>query len=251
MSTNLHVTAARADRPLSVGMIVPTTNSVNEAEWRSVLPASIRLHLARMALHEDSGTEAGQERLLNDLRDTIPVLSEAGIDVLAYCCTAGSMLRPLERLSGFMSSLAGVPSVATAPALVQACRAIGIERVALATPYHDALNEHEIAFLEGNAISVCGAKGLGIGAGGPHEYVRIARVPQSAILDHVRSVDRSDAEAVLVSCTDFPTFGLIEQLEHELGKPVISSNSATLWAVLRAAGRNDAIPDLGQLLRSG
>lgn len=241
---------AKDHRPLSVGMIVPPTNSVNEAEWRSVLPANVRLRLTRMVLHEDSATEAGRERLYDDLRACIPPLSAAGIDVLAYCCTAGSMVNPPERLAAFMSSLAGVPAVATAPALVHACHALGIARVALATPYHDALNDHEIAFLEDNGIAVCAAGGLGIGAGGPHEYVQIARVPQKVILDHIRSVDRADAQAVLVSCTDFPTLGLVARLEEELGKPVITSNSATLRAVLRAVGRRGTIEGIGRLGRA-
>ncbi len=238
---------AKVDRPLRVGMIVPPTNSVNEAEWRSVLPAKVRLRLTRMALHEDAGTEAGRERLYDDLRERIPILSRAGIDVLAYCCTAGSMVNPLDRLAAFMSSLAGVPAVATAPALVHACRSLGVVRVALATPYHDALNAHEVAFLEGNDIAVCAVEGLGIGAGGPHEYAQIARVPEKAILDHIRSVDRADADGVIVSCTDFPALGLVARLEEELGKPVITSNSATLWAVLRAAGRVEAVGGIGRL----
>lgn len=247
MSPISQTMAVPAGRQLLIGMILPATNSVNETEWRAVLPANVRLRLIRMALHEASNTETGRKRLFDDLKVTVSRFSHEKFDVLAYCCTAGSMLSPLDVLTNFMSSLNGSPSVATAPSLVHACGALNVRRVALATPYHDALNRHEIDFLEANGISVCAASGLGIGAGGPHEYAQIAQIPEFTILNHIRSVDRPDAQAVLVSCTDFPTLGSIEQLEKELGKPVVTSNSATLWAVLRAANCAYSICGFGRL----
>jgi len=37
------------------------------------------------------------------------------------------------------------------------------------------------------------------------------------------------AEAIVLSCTGWPTFGLIRALRRRLGKPVISSNLAMAW----------------------
>ena len=61
---------------------------------------------------------------------------------------------------------------------------------------------------------------------------------------HACSVDHRDAEALLICCTDFNTFDSIEPLEAKLKKPVISSNSATLWHSLRDAGISDPIQGL-------
>src|SRR5262249_57184563 len=48
-----------------------------------------------------------------------------------------------------------------------------------------------------------------------------------------RQADVPDADAVLLSGTGLPTVGVLELLERDLGKPVISSNQASLWRALR------------------
>ena len=145
------------------------------------------------------------------------------------------MVTPIEALPDFMRGVTGIPAVATAPSLVLVARALGVTRVSMATPYHDELNEHERHFLADNGIEVLKMAGLGIGAGGPGEYGRIAQVPLDKVYAHARSVDHKDAQALMISCTDFSTLPLIARLESELGIPVITSNTATLWAALRAA----------------
>ena len=48
-----------------------------------------------------------------------------------------------------------------------------------------------------------------------------------------------------------PTLGVIDILEQDLGKPVISSNQVTLWKLLRMAGVNtrDSMQCFGSLFR--
>lgn len=231
-----------------IGLIVPPTNTVNEAEWNRMAPEGVTIHVTRMALHTDTTSPEGERRLYADIERATRDLAQAGLDAIAYGCTAGSMVMPLERLTDFMAGVAGVPCVATAPSLVHACRALAVARVALATPYHDALNEHERQFLAQNGIAVVALKGLGIGAGGPHEYVRIARVPKDEVAAHARSVDCPAAQALVISCTDFAALEAIPALERALGKPVLTSNQATFWAALRAAGVDDRFQSYGQLL---
>ena len=139
----------------------------------------------------------------------------------------------------------------TAASIVKALQALKAMKIAIATPYHDALNDHEVDFLISNGFEILKIAGLGIGAGGAQEYIRIAQVPADEIKAHVLSVDHPDAQAVLVSCTDFPTLNLISDLEDQLGKPVITSNQATLWAALRAAGIEDRLENFGQLFQKG
>jgi maleate cis-trans isomerase len=226
----------------NIGMIVPVTNTVNEAEWKRMAP-QMRFPLVRMALHAH-----GDPSLYDDLRKCISELQAAKPDVIAYACTAGSMVQPLDSLGQFIEKAAGIKGVATAPALVHACRAFGLKRVSLATPYHDTLNEHEKHFLAENGIEVVSMKGLGIGAGGAHEYVKIARIPPEEVYAHCRSVDVKEAQGMVVSCTDLRTQEILPRLEAELGRPVISSNLATLWMALRRAGNTERLKGHGRLL---
>jgi len=68
--------------------------------------------------------------------------------------------------------------------------------------------------------------------------------------DLARSVDRDHAEAIFLSCTDLPTFGVIESLEQELGKPVVSSNSASWWALTVALDIAGPISGPGRLFQT-
>ena len=77
----------------------------------------------------------------------------------------------------------------------------------------------------------------------------MSRVSPSEIFAHAKSVDCDDADAILICCTDFGSAGIVEDLEKDLGKPVITSNTASFWGALRRAGVNDAIEGYGRLLR--
>ncbi len=58
-----------------------------------------------------------------------------------------------------------------------------------------------------------------------------------------------EADAYFLSCTAIRSADVIDTLEDALGKPVITSNQATLWRALRESGINDSIPGFGRLLR--
>jgi maleate cis-trans isomerase len=232
-----------------LGVIVPPTNTVNEAEWHRMAPAGVTVHSARMPLHGDSESAAGKAALHADLKRATADLAQASVDVIAYGCTAGSLVLPLTGLTDYMTSVAGVPAVATAPALVEALRALGARRIALATPYHDALTDHERDFFVQCQIETVAARGLGFGANGPDEFRNIARLPTAVAYRLAKSVDRPEAEAIVISCTDFATLDIVPVLEAELDKPVISSNLATFWAALRAAGLGDRLGSFGRLLQ--
>lgn len=233
---------------LKLGLIAPPTNTVNQTEWERMAPPGVSFAIARMKLHADSASEEGKNALYADLRKAIGELAEHRPDAIAYGCTAGSMVLPLDTIPAFIQKVSGVPGIATAPALVHACRALNLSRISLATPYHDALNEHERDFFAANDIEVVQLKGLGIGAGGPHEYVNIARVAQQKVYEHCRSTDVPAAQGMIISCTDFAALEAIPRLESEISKPVISSNLATFWMTLRAAGFQGALQGWGSLL---
>ncbi len=104
--------------------------------------------------------------------------------------------------------------------------------IALATPCIDEVNEHEKTYLaEAAGVEVVSMKGLGI----------VGSLPQGRLQPHVgaelaHEVDRREADAILISCTDFRTIEVIGLLEEELGEPVISSTQATFWCALRRTG---------------
>lgn len=213
-------------------------------------PDGVTIHTTRMPLHADTTSEAGARALYQDIEQASDYLARARVDVIAYGCTAGSMVLPRTKVSDFMKAATGIKSVTTAAAIVSALEALGVTKIAVATPYHDALNHHEVEFLRQVGIEVTAISGLDIGAGGSHEYIQIAQTPRDEILQHVIETDTSEAEAMLISCTDFPVMTMIAELEQQLNKPVVTSNQATFWATLRSAGVADRFDKYGALLQN-
>lgn len=236
-----------------LGLIVPTTNTVNEAEWSQVLQGidDVSLHVTRMALHLETSTLVGRLALGADIEKAVKDLAAARLDVIAYGCTAGSMVSPLDSLTDVMQEHCGLPCAATASALVYAARALGLKRVVVATPYHDVLNQHEQQYLQLHGIAVDSIRGLGIGEGGVHEYARIASVTTDELMAHACRAWQTEADGMLISCTDLATLAVVPRLESLFGRPVISSNLATLWRSLQLAGIMQPVEGFGILLQRG
>jgi maleate isomerase len=54
---------------------------------------------------------------------------------------------------------------------------------------------------------------------------------------------------VFISCSNFRTLDIIEAVEKESGKPVVTSNQAAMWGTLRGIGDKRAVPGAGRLFK--
>lgn len=232
-----------------IGLIVPPTNTANETEWHAMAPDNVSIHSARMPLHADTKSDEGIAALYSDIEKFSADLNQAEVDVIAYGCTAGSMVSPVESLAQFITEKTGRNALTTAQSIVMALRALQVTRIAVATPYFDAMNHHEKYFLSENGFDVVSMEGLGFGSTGISDFRNICRITPADIADLARRVDTDNADAVLLTCTDLSTLPVINLLEKELNKPVISSNSATFWYALRLCGVVDDVPLGGTLFK--
>jgi maleate cis-trans isomerase len=118
-----------------------------------------------------------------------------------------------------------------------------VARVALGTPYQASVSEQGRAYWQAAGFEIVGHGRLG-DAGSIYDET------EERAYALAREADTPDADAVLLSGTGLPTVGVLERLERDLGKPVVSSIQACLWQALRVAGRRAAIDGFGRLLRS-
>jgi len=230
-----------------IGVIVPPNNTTNETEFNRLKPDGVTYHFTRSPIHQDPAAD-NFATLIKDLEIAVGDLNLAGPDLLAYGCTAGSMACPADILIGKMEELGGVGALSTAGSILAALKALGVTKVSMATPYTDETNEHEKEFLNEHGIEVLAMAGLGLNTTAEN-VKKMSRVPPAEIYEHARSVDRPEAEAILICCTDFGSLDVIQALEDDLGKPVISSNVCTFWNSLRTAGLDDRLEGYGTLLR--
>jgi maleate isomerase len=210
-----------------VGLLLPSSNTTMEPDLYRMAPKDVTVHTARMMLREV--TPEGLEEMACEASRAARLLKTADVDLLAYGCTSGSLIRGVEwekSLKKRLEETAGVPAVTTAGAVVEGLRVLGAERVSVFTPYTDAVNTHEKSFLEAHGYRVDTIRGLGL-----TDNQRIGRVSMEELESFIVPAPGSDA--VFVSCTNLPVVHLIERLEgrHEL--PFVTSNQTTMWAALR------------------
>lgn len=242
------VTTALKRNPLTagarVGLIIPSVNTTIEPEFAWLALPGLSFHATRVMLRET--TPEGVRAMNAELEGAARLIASIAPAAVAYACTSGSFIdgpAALRRQVELIRSITDGPVIATSAAMLDALRALGICRIALATPYLDSMNAAERQFFETNGIAVAASRGLGLSG------AAIREVAPERVVELARETDSADAEALFISCTDLRALEAIDHLEAMLGKPVLTSNSVTLWAVLRALGRPTRVPDCGRLLR--
>ena len=229
-----------------IGLIVPASNTINAHEWTLMAPEGVSIHTAR-ARQAGRSSPASFEAMARGAEEAAEQLAAAAVDIVAYGCTSGSFMRPRDEMMARLSERAGCPATNSADSVLAALRHLGARTVSLATPYMPYINEVEVRFLGDAGIAVCAEMGLGLGETEGERFA-IRKVPPEAVYRMARSVDRPEADAIFISCTSLATLPQIPSIEAELGKPVVTSNQATFWNVLRMLDLRGAIPNAGRLL---
>ena len=214
-----------------------------EPDFYGMAPEGVSVHTARMRL--DEVTPDGLIRMADDAEKGAALLATAGVDVIVYGCTTGSLVGGVKWEESLVRSIhenTGVRAMSTSGAVVEALRALSARRVGVATPYTDVLNRLETEFLEDHGFQVAAIEGLGL-----VNNLEIGRVERGVIEGLVEAV-AGEADTIFVSCTNLPALNLIDGLERRHGRPVVTSNQASLWAALRDSGVKE-ITGYGELLR--
>lgn len=228
-----------------IGLLVPSSNTTVETEFFHALPADVTLHTARLFL----STIAPESILamVEDMERQAKLLATADVDVIALGATAPSFLNGLgydRELIGKIEAATGKKATTTSTALVEAIRHCSAKRVVLGSAYTERVNGIAKAFLEASGIEVTDVKGLAL-----TDNLVVGRLGAHTAYDLALELDRSKADAIVLSCTNWRTMDVIERLERETGKPVITTTQATVWAALRAVGYAAGVDGYGRLLR--
>lgn len=228
-----------------LGIIIPSSNTTMETEFNSLSRGNFTVHSSRIKLSKVTPEEL--EEMERGAKAAATLLADAKVDVVAYGCTSGSLFRGPGydmKLADSIMEKTGVPAVTTASCVVDALRFLKVHTVSVETPYVNEINDLEKNFLLGNGFEVQQIRGLGI-----EDNLMIGRIQGQRIIELAKKVDHERSQAVFISCTNLPTIDIIPQLEETLRKPVISSNTATLWSMLRKIHLDYHRVNCGRLLR--
>jgi maleate isomerase len=225
-----------------LGMLLPSGNVAAEAQFNAMLPGGVSLHTTRLKLTGSSDAEL--LAMVDRVEDGAGLLADACVDLILFHCTAvttwdAEMDRALPQR---ITTATGLPATSTARALMAALKALEARRVVMVSPYIEAINARETAFLEGRQISVLKAIGLNISQAKdmisvePGEWYRL-----------VRANIRDEADAYFISCTAVRSLEVVADLERDIGRPVVTSNQVAAWHALRTMGVKDSLSGFGRL----
>ena len=234
-----------------IGVMVPSTNTTFEADFQLVAPPDVTIHGQRLWLTNDAAGEEGMNRMNAEMETGARYLATARVDVVAYGCTTGSFYRGPGWDADMIAAIeraAGVPAVAAAPAVVEALRSFGATRISVATPYPDWNNQKIRAYLEAVGFEVLNVEGEPRAARSGNQGIN-DQDPEDVIAFASR-VCRPEADALLCSCTAWRSLEVVGELERRTGKPVVTSNQASIWAAFRKVARTVTKTGFGRLLAS-
>ncbi|MCP4317325.1 MAG: arylmalonate decarboxylase [Hyphomicrobiales bacterium] len=227
-----------------LGFVLLATEQTIEENMFRMCPGNVGLHFTRAPI-PDSITVESLSRMADDLASAAAtLLPDGSIDVITYACTSGSLVIGEDRV--FAELVKGAPAARPTSLITSAIRAlnqIGAKRIAVATPYLEEINRQEADYLEQAGFNVTAISGLNL-----EKDSEMIRVRPDYLMDFALQSDTPDADALFISCGALRSIDIVEELEQRLSKPVVCSNQAMMWDMLRLAGIADKIPGYGRLL---
>jgi len=227
-----------------IGMLLPSSSSVQEVDIGRALPEHITLHVARMRLNNVDAEST--LRIVQEIETESRKLADVDVDVIILPATAPSSRNGPgydQELIKRISAASGKPATTASTALLEALRELSIKQIALGAPWSASVNQNVAAFLEANGIKVLAQEALGL-----VRNLEIGLLDPETAFDVGRRVNRTDADAVMLACGNWSTFAIIDRLERDLGKPVLTTNQVSLWHALKMMGTGP-LDGLGVLLR--
>jgi maleate isomerase len=223
-------------RPVRLGVLTPSSNTALEP-LTSALAAQvpgISAHFSRFTVTEI----ALDTRALGQFDDSkilaaAELLADAKVDVIGWSGTSSGWLGfdADVHLCERIRERTGIPATTAVLALNQLLALRGVRRLGLVTPYTEDVQQRIIANYRALGIEVVAERHLGIRVN--HEF---AGVPPADLLALMREVAAHEPQALTTFCTNLRAAPLAEQVERELGIPLLDTVSTTVWGMLRATG---------------
>ena len=231
-----------------MGFLLPPGNPTVEPEMIALAPEGVSVHFHRMTARGATGSLDGQDdrnrMMIENIVGSIELLAMVNPDVivLAHTATSYSLGRQGEAdLLARLEKSAGRRVITAFGSVLLALERLNVRRLALGTPYAAETTLQGKAHLAAHGLEVVNFANLQC-------VTNIYDETAERAYGLARLVDREDAEAVFLSGTGMPTLPVLELLEQDLGKPVISSASAMMWHALRLAGVRQPVSGYGRLL---
>jgi maleate cis-trans isomerase len=221
------------NQALHVGLMVPINNTTMEHELLAWLPAGSTCATQRIPRGKGLLTKENLPEYVAQALKLAEAFDDPRVDVVAYGCTAAGFISGPAGDAALQKNLADITGksvVTTARSMVLALQEIGAKRIALVTPYLDAVNTQLKAFLADGGIEVKRFNSFYA-----QNTDELGRIEAHQVAKLARETMGDDCEAIFIGCSQLPTCEILGDLEREFGRPALSSIQVTARRAQRAA----------------
>lgn len=229
----------------NLGVIVLETDETLEHEFARIMKrAGVALYHSRISMVPEVRPDT-LARMEQDLPASARLLPPSlKFDTIGFGCTSASTVIGSEKVAAAVKTVFPDANV-TDPlaAIIAAGRHLEAKKLGFVTPYIPEVSAGMRGKLE--------AAGFEIARFGSFEEGNdrvVARITEDSILAAIEDVAaQQPCDAIVVSCTNLRCLNVIPQAEEKIGIPVLSSNQALAWHMLRLAGIEDTSANFGKL----
>lgn len=199
-----------------------------------IAPERVMWVMVPVGLTEFSAQDV--ERVFAPLDKLIAQLCERGVDIILQMGLPLDLIlgrEALARLIERIEQAAGVPAVAEITSIVEAARALGIKKIAVANKWSEAMNQRLAEFFADGGIAQIGVQAQTMEPAeflklSPREGLSLAYALGKAALEAY-----PDADGLFLGGGSWPTLPVITALEQEFGKPVVTYQTSNVWHLCR------------------
>src|SRR5260370_1900285 len=225
------------------GVLIPSSNTTVEMECR-LLPPAYQAHIGRLMTSTPGQTFSPSRD--EDIDYQSRLLGTAKVELVMLAQTSASLFADDydEVVTKRMSAGAGVPAITSAQAIGRALRALRVHRIAIVSPYSDAVNGRAARhFQTKHGLETVSLEGFGA-----TDSYAIGQLSPENARDAFARINRPEIEAFVVPAGNFPTMSSIAAWEQKFDKPLVPPHHPSFWAMLRAFNTGDRLPTFGRLL---
>ena len=239
---------------VGIGLIVPARNTTFEPDFASITPNGVTLHAHRVygsGKHKVECEEAIDE-VNTGVKEASRVLSMANPKAIAYGFTTATFYRGAEHAREMVRTIeenSGAIGIVPSLAIIEALAFFKAKKISIATPYPEWNNQVLLEFFRETDIEVLKLDGDSRPAEKAIQSPMWDQKPET-ILEFTVNSCHSKADVLLLPCTAWRSFEVVEQIEYKLGIPVVTANQATIWKTFRELGIKYVIDNHGTLLKS-
>ncbi|MDB5509424.1 MAG: maleate cis-trans isomerase [Hyphomicrobiales bacterium] len=226
-----------------IGFIIPSSNRMVEPQVQHFMPDGVVPHFTRIGM--TNRHKAPLDQLLPRILDATELLADSACDVTVLQCTGTSMSGGVDmeqHVIAEMERVSGKPALSAASCLTSAFQTLCARRLVFISETKQEGHDRKVAFLREAGYEIVADKAVGLANSA--EY---CSTPPERWFDEAITLRDDSADAYFISCANIRSIDVIERLESELGKPVVTSNQAAIWCSLRTCGIEDVAPGLGRL----